>query len=68
MESAYDYLIVIHIPYTLDSDGSVVTGDMWIKDLRGMAHNLGRITVAAPMVSRGQFAPEVAGSFSCGRV
>ncbi|UCC30678.1 MAG: glycosyltransferase family 4 protein [Phycisphaerales bacterium] len=61
--SGYGYLVVIHIPYALAQDGSVLTGAMWVKDLRGMAAHLGRITVAAPVLPLWQLTPAKAGSF-----
>lgn len=64
----YDYLVVIHIPYAVDSAGNVLTGDMWVKDLRGMAKELGRITVAAPCIPRDTLMPMSTGSFSLATV
>ncbi len=67
-EVLYDYLVVIHIPYAVDGAGNVLTGDMWVKDLRGMARALGRITVAAPCVPQEKLTATSAGSFSLATV
>ncbi len=63
-----EYLVTIHIPFARDADGSVWTGDMWIKDLRGMAEQLGPITIAAPESTRQDLSPTSTGSFSLERV
>lgn len=67
-EATYGYLVVIHIPFAAAEDGAVLTGDMWVKDLRGMAAHLGPITVAAPQLDAAGFTPEQAGSFRFARV
>lgn len=67
-EVLYEYLLVIHIPYAVDAGGRVLTGDMWVKDLRGMARELGRITVAAPCVAKEKLTATSAGSFSLATV
>lgn len=67
-EILYEYLLVIHIPYAVDAGGRVLTGDMWVKDLRGMARELGRITVAAPCVPAEKLTATSAGSFSLATV
>ena len=62
------YLVIIHIPFALDADGSALTGDMWLRDLRGMADAIGPITVAAPCIAPEQLTARGAGSFSMGRI
>lgn len=62
------YLIVIHIPYAVDDEGTVLTGQMWVRDLRGMAAHLGRITVAAPCLPRSMLTPTMTGSFDFAQV
>ena len=64
----YSYLVVIHIPFAVDSDGAVLTGELWVNDLRGMADQLGPVTVAAPCVDTNTLTPEDAGSFRLARV
>jgi len=66
--TSMQYLVVIHIPFARDADGSALTGDMWLRDLRGMAHAIGPITVAAPCVVPEKLTARGAGSFSVGRV
>lgn len=62
------YLVVIHIPFARDTDGNVLTGDMWLRDLRGMASAIGPIAVAAPCVPVEQLSARGAGSFSMARI
>ena len=45
------YLLVTHIAFARQPDGSVLLDQLWAEDLRGLAHSIGAVTIAAPQVS-----------------
>ncbi len=42
------YLLVTHIPFARQADGSVMLDRLWAEDLQGLAGAVGNVTVAAP--------------------
>jgi glycosyltransferase involved in cell wall biosynthesis len=42
------YLLVTHIPFARQPDGSVMLDRLWAEDLQGLAGAVGNLTVAAP--------------------
>lgn len=48
------YLVVTHIPFAFDKDGSVLIDRLWAEDLIGLASAAGPIQIAAPCVDADQ--------------
>ena len=44
------YLLITHIPFARQPDGSVQVDRLWAQDLRGLAGAMGQVTVAAPEI------------------
>lgn len=52
--SAMRYLLVSHIPYAQNEDGSALLDRLWAEDLKGLVAGVGPVTVAAPRLSSAQ--------------
>ena len=52
--SAMRYLLVSHIPYAQNEDGSTLLDRLWAEDLKGLVAGVGPVTVAAPRLSSAQ--------------
>jgi glycosyltransferase involved in cell wall biosynthesis len=45
------YLLVSHIPFAQNADGSILIDHLWAEDLKGLVAGVGQVTVAAPKLS-----------------